>query len=227
MSEEDQCTQWYWTGERRVQCVLRKAHQGEFHLSEGYTWKDCPESVCGHVCIMHEGHLADHIDASGERWSRVFVANNSADFYRSRAVPETLVALQNSGVDLSCGACMSIAFSGSTTSPHTCVKPPIPLELYCPMCGRKHVDTGEFATKPHHTHSCQNLGCGHTWRPAVQPTVGVACLPGFVSDRTEADEAVMLLAFRVRHELSVPYRDHDDSVEKVKELLSKYLPAGT
>lgn len=36
---------------------------------------------------------------------------------------------------------------------------------------------GEFATKPHHTHSCQF--CGLTWRPAVVCTVGVRFLPGF------------------------------------------------
>lgn len=56
---------------------------------------------------------------------------------------------------------------------------PIPMFLTCPMpkCGARHIDEGEFATKPHHTHSCQE--CGLTWRPAVVPTVGVQFLPGF------------------------------------------------
>ena len=54
---------------------------------------------------------------------------------------------------------------------------PIPMLLHCPMCGKRHVDRGEFATKPHHTHSCQH--CGVTWRPAVVHTVGVRFLPGF------------------------------------------------
>jgi hypothetical protein len=54
---------------------------------------------------------------------------------------------------------------------------PIPLRLNCPTCGALHIDEGEFATKPHHTHSCQS--CGMTWRPAVAPTVGVQFLPGF------------------------------------------------
>ena len=53
----------------------------------------------------------------------------------------------------------------------------IPMRLPCPQCGRLHIDEGEFATKPHHTHSCQH--CGLTWRPAVVPTVGVQFLPGF------------------------------------------------
>lgn len=239
-----ECTRWYWTGHERVQCALLE-HGGGAHWGSGYSWKDCPESVCGHSCVMHEGHLGDHADETGERWSRVFVANNSADFYCTKATSETLWALKNSGIDISCGACMSVAFSGSTTASHTCVKPPLQLELHCPMCGRKHVDSGEFATKPHHTHSCQNPGCGHTWRPAVQPTVGVACLPGFVSERTEADEAVLLLACRLNHLLfkhqtdasevdhqvgshfeTVParYRELAASVEEVKELLSRYLP---
>lgn len=54
---------------------------------------------------------------------------------------------------------------------------PIPLIMHCPLCGWRHIDKGEFATKPHHTHACQE--CGHCWRPAVVPTVGVQFLPGF------------------------------------------------
>lgn len=53
----------------------------------------------------------------------------------------------------------------------------IPLILHCPECGARHVDAGEWATRSHHTHSCQT--CGLTWRPAVVPTVGVQFLPGF------------------------------------------------
>lgn len=54
---------------------------------------------------------------------------------------------------------------------------PIPMRLPCEACGRLHIDRGEFATKVHHTHSCQH--CGLTWRPAVVPTVGVRFLPSF------------------------------------------------
>jgi rubredoxin len=57
------------------------------------------------------------------------------------------------------------------------VEAPVPMRLTCPECQLLHVDEGEFATKPHHTHSCQ--GCGLTWRPAVVNTVGVRFLPGF------------------------------------------------
>lgn len=59
----------------------------------------------------------------------------------------------------------------------TCVLAPIPMLLWCPECGERHIDVGEFATRPHHTHACQ--GCGHVWRPAIEPTVGVQFLPGF------------------------------------------------
>lgn len=51
---------------------------------------------------------------------------------------------------------------------------PIPMLLWCPECGERHIDQGEFATKPHHTQTC-----GLVWRPAVVPTVGVQFLPGF------------------------------------------------
>jgi len=54
---------------------------------------------------------------------------------------------------------------------------PVPIILFCPSCNARHIDEGTFATKPHHTHSCQY--CGFTWRPAVAPTVGVRFLPGF------------------------------------------------
>ena len=56
---------------------------------------------------------------------------------------------------------------------------PVPMLLWCPECGERHIDGGEFATKVHHTHSCQL--CGLTWRPAIVATVGVRFLPGFKS----------------------------------------------
>lgn len=55
----------------------------------------------------------------------------------------------------------------------------IPMLLFCPMCNTRHIDEGDFATKPHHTHACQNMKCGMVWRPAIVPTVGVCWLPGF------------------------------------------------
>ncbi len=54
---------------------------------------------------------------------------------------------------------------------------PIPMLLYCPGCHARHIDVGEFATRPHHTHACQ--ACGMVWRPALVDTVGVEFLPGF------------------------------------------------
>ena len=63
---------------------------------------------------------------------------------------------------------------------------PLPIILHCPECRTRHIDEGEFATKAHHTHSCQ--GCGLTWRPAVAPTVGVQFLPGFKNEEQRAAE---------------------------------------
>jgi len=57
--------------------------------------------------------------------------------------------------------------------------PPIPMLLNCPVCGERHIDEGEYADKPHHTHACQ--GCGTVWRPAKVDTVGVRFLPGYKS----------------------------------------------
>lgn len=52
--------------------------------------------------------------------------------------------------------------------------------LWCPECGERHIDEGEFETKTHHTHACQH--CGHCWRPAVGATCGVRFLPGFKNE---------------------------------------------
>lgn len=54
---------------------------------------------------------------------------------------------------------------------------PTPMLLWCPECSERHIDRGDFAQRPHHTHACQE--CGHVWRPAIDPTVGVQFLPGF------------------------------------------------
>lgn len=54
---------------------------------------------------------------------------------------------------------------------------PVHMLLWCPACGERHIDEGEFATKPHHTHACQE--CGVVWRPALVSTVGVRFLPGY------------------------------------------------
>jgi len=60
------------------------------------------------------------------------------------------------------------------------------------ICGKLHIDEGEFATKPHHTHCCQH--CGLTWRPAIGPTVGVQYLPGFKNESNP--ETVQLAAVK-------------------------------
>lgn len=65
---------------------------------------------------------------------------------------------------------------------------PIDMVLYCPACGRQHIDTPElgrlvgkegaiphvevtWTNPPHRTHLCQT--CGFQWRPADVPTNGV------------------------------------------------------
>lgn len=54
---------------------------------------------------------------------------------------------------------------------------PVLLALSCPNCGLRHIDEGEWATRPHRTHRCVDgpfgKGCGNEWRPAHMYTVGV------------------------------------------------------
>lgn len=67
---------------------------------------------------------------------------------------------------------------------------PIAMRLCCEVCGELHIDEGIWATKPHHTHTCQNPRCGLTWRPAKEYTVGVRFIPGFQNTPpAEADGA--------------------------------------
>ncbi len=39
--------------------------------------------------------------------------------------------------------------------------------LYCPHCSARHIDRGEWSTRPHHKHLCAS--CGKLWR--VEPYV--------------------------------------------------------
>lgn len=59
----------------------------------------------------------------------------------------------------------------------------LPMLLWCPECGKRHIDEGEFATKLHATHACQH--CGMVWRPAIVNTTGVQFLPGFKNDNQQ------------------------------------------
>lgn len=83
---------------------------------------------------------------------------------------------------------------------------PIPMLLYCPKCHNRHIDEGEFATKAHHTHSCQHPGCGVTWRPAVVPTTGVEFLPNFKNGNDPPDEIETLRQLVARHRCICPSR---------------------
>lgn len=59
----------------------------------------------------------------------------------------------------------------------------IPMLLWCPECGERHVD--EEGREPHKTHACQY--CGMLWRPALLETNGVQFLPGCL-DEPEPEE---------------------------------------
>lgn len=63
----------------------------------------------------------------------------------------------------------------------TSSNPVVVMLLWCPGCGKRHIDKGKLAIQPHHTHACQH--CGLVWRPALVPTVGVEFLPGFKDEK--------------------------------------------
>lgn len=85
------------------------------------------------------------------------------------------VALVDIAGEYVCDDCVKRSAENAITS-----SPGLPMLLWCPSCHERHIDVGEFAVKPHHTHACQH--CGMVWRPAIVETVGVEFLPGFKND---------------------------------------------
>jgi hypothetical protein len=50
-------------------------------------------------------------------------------------------------------------------------QPVLNAHMTCPSCGKRHVDEGEWATRPHLRHRCVDdvagQGCGHEWAEKV------------------------------------------------------------
>ena len=57
----------------------------------------------------------------------------------------------------------------------------IDIILFCPKCLMQHVDeaTAVWSNPPHRSHLCQNLTCGHIWRPSDMFTNGVKDIKTF------------------------------------------------
>lgn len=49
---------------------------------------------------------------------------------------------------------------------------PVEMEMWCPNCRARHVDSGEWAARPHRTHLCD--ACGFKWGHQRHATVGIA-----------------------------------------------------
>lgn len=57
---------------------------------------------------------------------------------------------------------------------------PIPMLIWCPFCGERHIDVVLIAT-PHQSHACQH--CGGVWKPSKRPTIGVQFLDGYKDEK--------------------------------------------
>lgn len=97
---------------------------------------------------------------------------------------------------------------------------PIPMVLHCPACGLQHIDAPDrlenivhassgtivdqlWTNPPHRSHLCH--GCGHIWRPADVPTVGVAA----VQTKGKADSPIV--AAPVGAPQAAPSRSREDA----------------
>lgn len=68
---------------------------------------------------------------------------------------------------------------------------PIRALIWCPKCGRQHIDEGEWATREHHKHRCVGIdGCGHEWSPLEVPTVGIRRLNSLQVRFVSGDQSV-------------------------------------
>lgn len=78
--------------------------------------------------------------------------------------------------------------------------PPVPMVLFCPNCGRQHIDSpkDEWTNPPHRSHLCAH--CAWVWRPADVPTTGVAEI------MTEGKKDCV--TFRGKAAIAVPTDDH-------------------
>lgn len=78
--------------------------------------------------------------------------------------------------------------------------PPHDMVLRCPKCGKQHLDIGEFATRVHRKHLCENTpegektGCGHLWVPLDYATRGVLTVAAGQSERERELKARATLA---------------------------------
>lgn len=68
-----------------------------------------------------------------------------------------------------CARCKLEEKKGTTQKPFNAT--PVPMILFCQICNAQHIDEGDWATRPHRTHECQQ--CRHQWRPSNTSTVGV------------------------------------------------------
>lgn len=99
---------------------------------------------------------------------------------------------------------------------------PVPMLLWCPECGGRHIDEGDFDTKPHHTHACQH--CGHVWRPAIVPTRGVQFLPGFKNGAAD-EEWLTRDRDDARRHLAQALALVNEQMQMINRLLSALLAA--
>lgn len=98
---------------------------------------------------------------------------------------------------------------------------PVPMTLTCPKCGMVHVDEGEWATRPHKTHQCQD--CFNEWKPFEYATVGVA--PAKVGEEREwiKKAATAIQTRQSSHANVICCCVHCES--SIAEILARHAPA--
>lgn len=151
----------------------------------------------------------DGIEFSPEEWAanllrdalahRAALSSTPATVPQDVGVPEgwklvpvkATTAMINAGqcgcMDNDVTVCVWDSMLAATPNPPTATVQLIDMVLFCPSCGRQHIDASEpndaeldsglqngWGNPPHRSHLCHSCGC--IWRPADVPTNGVAAI---------------------------------------------------
>lgn len=169
-----------WDTDNAVHQAMRNAPEDKRDTSHGGLWDTHAALYIAEVLHRWKGTAPA---TEQKLWQLLDDIDSQSDAIKPRDL-EGYRRFYLRALDIAHGRHMLLKSDGYSLTPVEPQAPaaPLPREplailLDCPVCHVRHIDVGEFATKPHTTHACQ--ACGHVWKPSKEPTVGVQFLPGY------------------------------------------------
>ena len=123
--------------------------------------------ACGDSGAVFRAKISSRIEAA-------IAAYNAAVLVDAKGLVERLLVRANREW-ANCGSSTTVAVLREAAAFIAQDGVPIDIVLFCPACGRQHIDAPEpakgWANPPHKSHLCHD--CGQVWRAADVPTNGV------------------------------------------------------